>query len=69
VIIDSAIAANVQHLTVRFVTERSGHRVQAGRLPGWESVCAFGDLWCSAWFVDHASSALDRVCTLAALME
>ena len=30
----SAIAPNMQHLTVRFVTERSGHRVQAGRLPG-----------------------------------
>jgi len=34
VIIDSAIAPNVQHLTVRFVTERSGHRVEPIRLPG-----------------------------------
>jgi hypothetical protein len=34
VIDDSAIAPNVQLLTVRFVTERSGHRVEPIRLPG-----------------------------------
>ena len=30
-------------LHVRFVNERSGHRVQAGRLPAGSAVCAFGD--------------------------